>query len=127
MIKKALQKLKGLSRWQRFALAALILVLGFTGFQIFRTVQRAAYWREHRDEPIAGWMRIGFVANSYHVPPPVLNRAIGLPEDVRDRRPLSEIARSQNRPFAQLKAELEKAISDFRAAREPPPEPGGTR
>lgn len=125
MIKKILQKLKGFNRQQWLILAALVLVLAFTCFQIFRTVQRANYWRQHRDEPIAGWMRIGYVANSYHVPPPVLNQAIGLPAEARDRRPLSKIAESQNRPFEELKADLEKAVNDFRLKH--PPEPGGER
>lgn len=125
MKRKILQKLKGFSRWQWLILIAFVLVLTFTGFQIFRTVERANYWRQHRDEPIAGWMRIGYVANSYHVPPQVLQEAIGLPPNVPDRRPLAEIAKSQNRSLETLKAELEKAIRDFRAARPPPPGAGG--
>lgn len=125
MINKALKKLKGFSRRQWLILIAFVLVLAFTGFQVFRTVERASYWRQHRDEPIAGWMRIGYVANSYHVPPQVLQEAIGLPPNVPDRRPLTEIAKSQNRPFEPLKAELEKAIRDFRAAHVTPPGAGG--
>ena len=124
MINKALKKLSGFSRKQWLILIAFVLVVAFTGFQIFRTVQRANYWRQHRDEPIAGWMRIGYIANSYHVPPNVLQQAIGLPPDVPDRRPLTEIAKSQNRSFEELKADLEKAINDFRANR-PPPNAGG--
>ena len=124
MINKSLKKLKGFSRKQWPILAAFVLGLVFTSFQIFRTVQRASYWRQHRDEPIAGWMRIGYVANSYHVPPQVLQEAIGLPPNVPDRRSLTEIAKSQNRSFETLKAELEKTIRDFRATR-PPPDAGG--
>lgn len=101
-------------------LAALVLALGFTGFQIFRTVQRAYYWRQHRDEPIAGWMRAGFVANSYGVPIRVVNQAIGLPADARDRRPLTEIAQEQDRSIEEVKANLESAINDFRTTPEPP-------
>jgi ABC-type phosphate transport system auxiliary subunit len=118
--RKILQKLKGFSRTQWLILIAFVLVLAFTGFQIFRTVQRANYWRQHHEEPIAGWMRIGYVANSYHVPPQVLQEAIGLPPNVPDRRPLAEIAKSQNRSFAELKADLEKAINDFRQTHQPP-------
>lgn len=67
-------------------------------------------------------MRIGFVANSYHVPPPVLNRAIGLGPETRDPRPLNKIAEDQGRTFEELKAELEKAIADFRSNPHAPPE-----
>ena len=114
-----------MSRKRLLVLAAFVLVLGFTGFQVFRTVQRASYWRQHRDEPIAGWMRAGFVANSYKVPLPVLNQAIGLPADARDRRTLTEIAKAQDRPFEEIKADLENAINDFRSTREPPDARGG--
>ena len=69
-------------------------------------------------------MRIGFVANSYNVPPPVLERAIGIAPDARDRRPLGDIAESQGRSFEELKADLERAIAEFRAS-EPNRPPGG--
>ena len=113
-----------MSRWRKVILAAFVLALAFTGFQIFRTVQYTTYWSQHRDESIAGWMRVGYVANSYHVPHSVLNQAIGLPAGERDRRTLKEIAKSQNRPFEEIKADLEKAISEFRAA-QPQPKAGG--
>ncbi len=109
-----------MSRWRKLTLAAFVLVLVFTGFQIFRTVQYATYWRQHRDEPIAGWMRVGYVAHSYHVPLPVLNQSIGLTADERDRRPLTEIAKSQDRSFEEIKANLENAITEFRVAQPPP-------
>jgi hypothetical protein len=99
------------------------LVLVFTAFFAVRTYRRAEFWRQHRDQPIAGWMRVGFVANSYHVPPPVLNRAVGLGPEARDPRPLNKIAEDQGRNFEELKTELEKAIADFRSR--PHPSPGG--
>jgi hypothetical protein len=115
-----MQKLRGFSRTQRVVLAAFVLVLAFTGFYSYRTYQSAVFWQEHRDEPIAGWMRVGFVAASYQVPRSELNRAVGLPPNVRDRRPLSEIAEDQGRPFEEVKADLERAISDLRTKRPPP-------
>ena len=59
-------------------LAALALTAGFTAFHIVRSVRDLVYWRQHADEPIQPWMTIGFVAHSYHVPPPVLATAITL-------------------------------------------------
>jgi hypothetical protein len=115
--------MKGFGRWQWAVLAVFVIALGFTAFYSYRTYQRAVFWREHRDEPIAGWMRVGFVANSYHVPLPELNRAIGLPPSAHDRRPLNEIAESQGRTFEELKADLEEAITEFRSAG--PRRPGG--
>lgn len=123
-MREIFHKFARMSSSQLMILVALLLVLSFTGFQIFRTVQRASYWRQHRDEPIAGWMRAGFVANSYKVPIRVVNQAIGLPADARDRRPLTEIAKMQNRSFEEIKADLERAINDFRTIREPSPRGG---
>lgn len=111
---KILQRLKEFSWKQRLILAAFLLVVGFTGFHIYRTIEFAVYWRQHRDQPISGWMNIGYISHSYHIPPPELNKSIGLPPDVRDKRPLKEIAKSQNRSLEELKTALEKAISDFR-------------
>ena len=76
------------------------------------------------DEAIRPWMSVGYVARSYHVPPPVLYRAIDLNDVPRDRRPLREIAREQNRPVEVLITDLQKAIADFRAHPEhfPPPQ-----
>ena len=122
MFRSVLQKLRGLTRLQMVLIAAFIGALAFTSFYSYRTYQRAVFWREHPDEPIAAWMRIGFVANSYRVPVEELNKAVGLPPETRDRRPLSEVASSQGRPFEDLKAELHRAIRDFRAAHPHRPE-----
>lgn len=123
MIKRAIEKLKGFGLKQWLILAAFILVLGFTGFQVVRTVRFALYWQAHQDEPIAGWMRIGYIANSYRVPRSALFQAVGLSPDARDRRPLVEIAESQGRSFEEIKADIEKAISDSRT--DHPPKDGG--
>ena len=120
-----LEKIKGFSRTQRLVLVAFIAALVLTSFFAFRSYRRAEYWRQHRDQPIAAWMPIGIVAESYHVPPQVLKEAIGLPPDARDRRPLEKIAEEQGRSFDELKADLEKAIGEFRARR--PPRPGDRR
>jgi hypothetical protein len=122
LFRSVLQKLKSLTGLQMVLIAAFIGALAFTSFYSYRTYQRAVFWREHRDEPIAAWMRIGFVANSYRVPVEELNKAVGVPPETRDRRPLSEIAASQGRAFEDLRAELQAAIRDFRAAHPHRPE-----
>lgn len=109
---------------QWLIIGAFLLALALTSVYSYRTYQRAVFWREHRDEPISGWMRVGFVANSYKVPLPVLNNAIGLPPDARDQRPLSKIASDSGRTFDELRTELEKTIEDFRSNR---PRPAGDR
>lgn len=121
---KFLQAFKIFSRKQWAILILFLLVVGFTGFYIYRTVERAAYWRQHQDQPLANWMGVGYIAHSYHVPPPVLYEAIRVKPEPHDRRPLSQIAKAQNRPVEEIKIELEAAINKFRAAN-PPPLTGG--
>ncbi|HEX8888576.1 MAG TPA: hypothetical protein VF779_05340 [Pyrinomonadaceae bacterium] len=110
--------------WRQWLLLSLFLVAVIvTGFFLVRTVRRAIYWHNHRDEPIRAWMSVSYVAHSYRIPPHVLNKAIGLPEMQRDRRPLREIAREQNRPVETLINELEEAIVHSRPPYPPPPPP----
>ena len=124
MFRRITETIRNFSRLQWLLSAAFVVSLLLTSFFAVRTYRRAVFWREHRDQPIAGWMQVGFVARSYSVPPPVVNRAAGLPPDVRDRRPLSDIAESQGRTFDELKLDIERAIAEFRAA-DPHVPPGG--
>ena len=73
-----------------------------------------------RDEPIQPWMNVPYIAHSYHVPPPFLYQAIGLPAAPRDRRPIAAIARAQRRPVDELIAALQNAIMHARTPYLPP-------
>ncbi|HKC64568.1 MAG TPA: hypothetical protein VKB86_13085 [Pyrinomonadaceae bacterium] len=117
--------------WRQWLVVALFLVaVVVTSLLMVRAVRRAVYWRFHRDEPIRAWMSVPYVAHSYRVPPHVLYKAIGLPENRRDKRPLREIAREQNRPVEILITELQDAITHSRppypSPSPPPPTDGGT-
>jgi len=101
--------------WLVFVLAVFI-----TGVSAVRTVHQAAYWRSHRDEPIHGWMTVGYVAQSYHVPSTVLYEALALAPQPPDKRPISRIARAQNRSVDEVIGVLMKSIDK---ARPPNPEP----
>jgi hypothetical protein len=110
--------------WRQWVLvlAFLLAALG-TGLFATRAVRRAVYWQTHRDEPIKPWMSVRYVARSYRVPPYVLYQAIRLEPRQRDRRPLREIAREQNRSVEELIAELQEAIKHSRPPYPPPPPP----
>jgi hypothetical protein len=102
--------------WHQWVLLAVFLAAVFvTGLFAVRAVRRAIYWQTHRDAPIRPWMSVRYVARSYSVPPSVLYDAIKLQPVPRDRRPLREIARQQNRPVEALISELQEAIKGFRA------------
>lgn len=110
--------------WHQWLLLLLfLLALVATGLFAVRAVRRAIYWRYHRDETIRPWMSVRYVSRSYSVPPPVLYRAIKVEPITRDRRPLRELAREQNRPVSELIAELEEAIKSWRAHPTPPGPP----
>jgi hypothetical protein len=110
--------------WHQWLLVALFLAaVFFTGLFGFRAIRRAIYWHNHRDEPIRSWMSVPYVAHSYRVPTHVLYQAIDLPPMQRDRRPLREIAREQDRPVEVLISELKDAIIHSRPPYPPPPPP----
>lgn len=100
-----------LSRRRLLVLAgAFLLALAGAIFFGLRLVIRTLYWASHRDEPIEDWMWVGYVARSHDVAPTSLLLALGLSPDVRDRRPLGEIARQRNKRFEEIRTLLEAAI-----------------
>lgn len=121
-------RIHGWRQW--LVIAAFILTIAITGLFTVRTVRNALYWHNHTDEPIHGWMTVGYVAHSYHVPPHVLYKALGLPHKPPDKRPLREIASAQNRSMDDIRTVLMDAIIHARPPYPPPPPPptdeGGT-
>jgi hypothetical protein len=116
--------------WRKSVVAVAFLVsLSLAIFFVVRAVRPAIYWHYHQDEPIRGWMTMGYVAHSYHVPPHVVHQALGLP-DKPDRRPLREIAKAQNRSIDELRTVLLEAIVQARrpnpSSPSPPTNPGGS-
>ena len=95
---------------------ALLVTLGF-GLRFGASV---IYWANpaNSDQPVEGWMPVGFVARSWQVPPEVLVQALGLGPDERARQTLEQIARQQGVPVADLVATLEAAIQTWRASRD---------
>ena len=111
--------MKKFGRRQWILLVLFLVTLTVTGLFATRAIRRAAYWRDHRDETIRPWMSVGYVANSYRVPRPVLYQAIGIEPTIRDRRPLREIAAQQKRPVSTLISELTQAIDEHRKTHPP--------
>ncbi|MGI8469447.1 MAG: hypothetical protein ACR2N3_13440 [Pyrinomonadaceae bacterium] len=110
--------------WQQWLVAAaFLLVLAFTGFYAFRAANNAIYWHYHADEPMQGWMTVGYVAHAYHVPPHILYQALGLPLKPPDKRTLLDIANAQNRSPDDVKAVLQDAIIHARPPYPPPAPP----
>ena len=123
-----LSALARLWRRHRLLTIAFAVAVAFTAVFAVRTGLSFVYWANHRDEPIAPWMTVRYISNSYRLPPFVIAQAIGLEPVERDRRPIGEIVHDNGEAFDDAKARLEQAIADERAAIErgeptPPPEP----
>jgi hypothetical protein len=114
--------MKNLGWRQWLVVLAFALVVFFTGVFAVRTIRRAVYWHQHKDEAIRPWMNLGYIAHSYRVPPYVLTEALGLPPKP-DRRPIREIARAQNRSVDEVIAILQNAIVHVRPPYPPPGPP----
>jgi len=115
--------MKKLDRREWLLVAGIFLFVGLGVFFIVRAVKPIIYWSLHRDEPIRSWMTIDYVAHSYHVPPYVLYRSLGLPHKPPDRRSIRTIAKAQNRTEAEVIAILQNAIVQTRPPYPPPPPP----
>ena len=102
---------------------AFVMGAAFTAFYVVRAINAAIYWSQHKDDPIEGWMNIGFVAHSYHVPPHVLHQALGLPMHPPEKRSLSQIAKSRGVTTEQIAATLNEAIVRVRPPYPPPGPP----
>lgn len=107
-------------RRRALIVAALVLVGLLTAGFAVRGFEHTRRLRARADEPLQPWMTVPFIARTYHVHPDVVHRALGLPLNQRDRRPLSEIASAQGRPVSALMADLKEAIQRDREARRPP-------
>ncbi len=103
-------------RWRPWLLAfgfglSLFVVILF-GLRSLRFIHRL-----HEQEPIQPWMSVPYIARTRHVPAEILYQALNLPVPLgRDRRPLSVIAREQDRPVENVIAVLQATVDKYRAA-----------
>ena len=107
--------------WLRIAFGlALIATLVFGA----RLVTQAVYWNDprHQDQAIEGWMRLGYVARSWDVPPEILRDATGLPLAQTGGRTLDDIAQRLEVSLPELIETLQRAIDGHREA----PRAGGS-
>jgi hypothetical protein len=100
-----------------FALASL-LTLVFLGRLVFGLL----YWQAHREEPIQGWMTVGYVGRSWGLPPRALGTEAGLPPPDGRPRTLEEIADERGVPVDTLIAEVRAAVDRLRAREHPAPD-----
>jgi len=104
--------------WHRHRAALMLFTLALAAVLFFgtRVTMRWVYWNDpaHRDQPIAGWMTPGYIAQSYGVEMEVIQAALALDADSPHRLPLDEIARMSGADRADLVAAIEAAIATAR-------------
>ncbi len=88
-----------------FAVALVITTI--FGFRFVRRLFIAPPDRE----PIRAWQNIPYIARAYRVDPQELHAALELTPGVPDRRPLTEIAKDQNRTVDEMIKVLENRIA----------------
>lgn len=106
--------------WQRHRLLTLAFLgsLLVAGVFAVRFLLFVLYWHDpaHRDQPLEGWMTIGYVAHSYDVPRDLLIDALRLPPPGKGERPtLDRLAEGRGQTLAAFEGEIAAAIARLRA------------
>jgi hypothetical protein len=92
-------------------LLAFFLTVSAAFFFGYRAGSTARHVR-WQNEPIQPWMSVPFVAHIRHTRAELLFKAIRVPPNPRDRRPIRDIARDQKLPVSELIRDLQNAVAD---------------
>ena len=111
--------MRHLWRQNRVLLIAFGLALFVTVFFGVRLVVHAVSWSGHRDAKLAGWMTIGYVAQSYGVERDDLARAVGVEPGFGQRLTIAEIAERTHQSVNEVEEALLAVIRVKRAEAAP--------
>ncbi len=94
--------------WKRhkFMVIGFTLAMAVSIFLLVRLGFNVAYWSQHKNVEIEGWMPLGYIAHSYDVEVEVVLEAVGLDEIPRQRITLDEVARIKGVPVSELEQRL---------------------
>lgn len=108
-------------RKHRLLLSAFVVATLLTLFFAVRFAFFVQYWNDptHREQPLEGWMTLGYIAHSYQVPREALATALGVVPAQKGKRPtLKQIAGEKGLPVDAFAVEVGAAIKRLR-------QPGG--
>lgn len=90
-----------------------LFAIALTVFFGVRMVLFWVYWADpaHQNQPPAGWMTPGYVAQSWHIPREDMAQILDLPPPNGRPPTLRDIANQRGIPLQQLIVELEQAIT----------------
>ena len=109
-------RMKHLARTAPGLSAAFVIVTALVLFLSIRLVVSTLYWNQHRNEPIQPWMTLNYVSHSHSIPKDYLETALDLPEDLRKRASLTELAARRDQSVAVLTAEMSAIIAAYHEA-----------
>lgn len=95
--------------------SALVLAVALALFFGGRFAVGAVYWAQHRQEPISGWMTVGYIAHSWQLDPREIDAVAGFPLPQGRPLTLEEIARQRSVPVADIIAQAEAAVAKLQA------------
>lgn len=113
-----MRRLLTLWRARPWLTSAFLLACAVTVFFAGSFAWHTVYWATHQEEPVRGWMTVGYVARSWGLDGREIDRLAGLPLPEVKGRPqtLREIAADRGVPVAEVVAEVEAAVATLRAA-----------
>lgn len=109
--------MRALFRRHPWLTSALVLAVVLTVFFAGRFVIGAVYWAQHRQEPIRGWMTVGYIGKSWDLDPREIDAAAGFPLPQGHPLTLEEIARQRGVPVADIIAQAEATVAKLQAER----------
>lgn len=114
-------RIKTLWTDHRLAFTAFLMLLCATCFFAFKGIAAAVYWNDprHQDQPLAEWMTLRYVAQSYNIPPEVIGPALYFdPAEAPRRARLDNIAAENGVTLDTLQQRVTQATATFRASRD---------
>lgn len=95
--------------------SALALSVALTLFFAVRFVVGAVYWSQHRDEPIRGWMTVGYISKSWDVNPRAVDAEADFPPPEGHPMTLDQIARMRGIPVDQVIDQAQAAVAKLKS------------
>lgn len=117
--------MKRLIQKHPFVVAAFVLAVVLSVFFAGRIAYRAVYWAQHREEPVAAWMTVGYIGRSWGFDPRDIDQRAGLPEPERGKpKTLEQIARDRGVPVSEVIGLVEETLAQMTAERDAGRTPG---
>jgi hypothetical protein len=105
--------------WSQHRFLLVLFLIGGTATLFFavRLVAFWIYWAEpaHHRAPLEGWMTVGFVARSWHLPPEEVLALTGVALDGGRPVTLAALAAANGESLSTFIARLETALADHAA------------